>query len=131
MTGKADDQIQLIGKVGTAPSFQSLAGVGEIATLDVMTRVVRTSSKPEGSAKAECEAWHRVVAFLPAAIRQARDLSLNDNVVIHGLIERRQYDRDGEHIEIREIIAERILKLHDGPRGRLDRHREGRSTITY
>jgi hypothetical protein len=118
MTGKADGQIQLIGTVGTTPSFQSLAGVGEIATLDVMTRVVRTSSKPEGSAKAECEAWHRVITFLPAAIRQARDLSLNDNVVIHGFIERRHYDRDGERLGICEIVAERILKLDDRPCGR-------------
>jgi single-stranded DNA-binding protein len=104
MVRNSAGSITLVGKVGSIPEVKSIAA-GKMLVMSLAVHV-KSPTAVSGHEATKRTTWHRVISFDPRVLASAHELAIDDNVVVHGHLEQRTYQRDDQRQVIVEIIAE-------------------------
>jgi len=96
------NRVDLIGRLGKEPEFFQFSNGGEKVSLSVATSE-RWQDKTTKEWKEKTQ-WHNVVSTSTYAVKVSRGLSKGNLVRVCGVLEYRQYEKDGATKYITEII---------------------------
>ncbi len=107
------NEVTLLGNLGTDPELKYTDAGVPWCTLSLATN---ESYQPKEGERQERTEWHRVVCWNKTAELVSKHMSKGRQLYVHGRLQSRDYEKDGEKRYITEVVARRVLFLGGGQR---------------